>query len=114
MLVVEDDAAVRDVTVARLEHLGYRIVQAENGQAALDILAAEPAIDLILTDMVMPGGMTGSDLIAEVRERYPKMKVVFTSGYAEGGQLPTGGAPWLQKPSNLDELARTLRQLLDD
>ena len=114
VLVVEDDAGVRDVTVARLEHLGYRIVEAENGQAALDILAAEPAIDLILTDMVMPGGMTGSDLIAEVRERYPKMKVVFTSGYAEGGQLPTGGAPWLRKPYNLDELARTLRQLLDD
>ena len=114
VLVVEDDSGVRDVTVARLEHLGYRIIEAANGQAALDILAAEPVIDLILTDMVMPGGMTGSDLIAEVREKYPEMKVVFTSGYAEGGQLPTVGAPWLRKPYNLDELARTLRQLLDD
>jgi CheY-like chemotaxis protein len=114
VLVVEDDPGVRNVTVARLEHLGYRIIEAENGQEALDALSQGQAVDLLLTDMVMPGGMTGTELVAEVRQKYPDVRVILTSGYAEGRQLKTDGAPWLRKPYKIDELARTLRQVLDD
>jgi nitrogen-specific signal transduction histidine kinase/CheY-like chemotaxis protein len=113
VLVVEDDYRVRHITVARLEHLGYQVVEAENGQQALDVLGDGYTVDVVLTDMVMPGGMTGADLIRHVREKYPQMKIGFTSGYAEGSQLPVDGAPWLYKPYPIDELARTLRQLLD-
>jgi CheY-like chemotaxis protein len=113
VLVVEDDAGVRDVTVARLEHLGYQCIEAETGQQALDVLEDEHTVDVVLTDMVMPGGMTGAELVRHVREKYPEMKVVFTSGYAEGAQLPVDGAPWLRKPYTLTDLARTLRELLD-
>ena len=100
--------------MARLEHLGYQVVEAENGQQALDVLGDGYTVDVVLTDMVMPGGMTGADLICHVREKYPQMKIVFTSGYAERGQIAAvDGAPWLRKPYTIDEFARTLRQLLD-
>lgn len=113
VLVVEDDPRVREITVTRLEHLGYQVVEAENGQAALDFLADGQIVDVILTDMVMPGGMNGAELVQKVRETNPEIKVIIASGYAEGGQMPANGTPWLRKPYKLDELARTLRELLD-
>ena len=114
IMVVEDDSNVRAITVARLEDLGYQIAEAETGQRALDILEQGHPIDLLLTDMVMPGGMTGAELAHEVRTKYPNIKVVFTSGYAEGGAMPCNGTPWLRKPYTLHQLARTLRELLDE
>ena len=81
-------------------------------ESRYDVTADEHGVDVVLTDMVMPGGMTGADLFRHVREKYPEMKVVFTSGYAEGAQLPVDGAPWLRKPYTLTDLARTLRELL--
>ena len=113
VMVVEDDPNVRAITVARLEDLGYQIAEAETGQRALDILAQGQPTDVLLTDIVMPGGMTGADLVQQILQKYPNMKVVFTSGYAEGGQMQIKGVPWLRKPYKIGELARTLRQLLD-
>lgn len=114
VMVVEDDPNVRAITVARLEDLGYQIAEAETGQRALDILAQGQPIDVLLTDMVMPGGMTGAELARQVRTTYPNVRVVFTSGYAEGGTMPKDRTPWLRKPYTLYQLARTLRELLDE
>ena len=112
ILVVEDDSGVREITVDRLEHLGYRIVEARTGQEALDILSAGTEIDVMLTDMVMPGGMTGADLVQRVRQDYPKIRPIITSGYAPEQLASTDGIPWLRKPYTLADLERTLRELL--
>ena len=117
VLVVEDEPRVRQVTVQRLETLGYKVLEAENGPAALDLLATPPEVDLVFTDMVMPGGMSGSDLAGEIRERYPQIKVMLTSGYADRAGIESHAAEedmvWLQKPYRLADLARKVRDVLD-
>jgi PAS domain S-box-containing protein len=113
VLVVEDEPSVREITVSRLEHLGYQIVEAETAQQALDVLATGAKVDVLLTDMIMPGGMTGADLVQRVRPEYPKIKIIFSSGYVEDGSVPFDGTPWLRKPYTLAQLASTLRELLD-
>jgi PAS domain S-box-containing protein len=113
VLVVEDDASVREITVARLGNLGYEIIEAEVGQQALELLEQGAAVDVLLTDMIMPGGMTGAELVRTVRAKYPHIRAVLSSGYAAAGMMPTDGTPWLRKPYTLLELHRTLRQVLD-
>jgi CheY-like chemotaxis protein len=116
VLVVEDDPRVRRVTVSRLEQLGYRILEAENGPQAVNVLARHPDVDLLFTDIIMPGGMTGTDLAREVRARNPNMKVLFTSGYAEPEVLRQGRVhddEWIKKPYTAANLARKLRDVLD-
>ena len=116
ILAVEDDARVRRVTVSRLTDLGYEVIEAENGTAALDRLKEHPDIALLFTDVVMPGGMTGDELADIVRTERPEIKVLFTSGYAEpeiaGRELAASGS-WLKKPYTAKELALRLRELLD-
>ncbi|WP_262028125.1 PAS domain-containing sensor histidine kinase [Microvirga sp. Mcv34] len=115
VLLVEDEPRVRRMTAARLQDLGYRVLDAANGPAALALLDLHPEIDLLFTDMVMPGGMTGSDLAEAVRIRRPAIKVLFTSGYAEPDVVRRGQATdarWLKKPYSTLELARTLREVL--
>jgi CheY-like chemotaxis protein len=115
VLMVEDEPRVRRMTLARLQDLGYRVLDAANGPAALALLDSHPEIDLLFTDMVMPGGMTGADLAEAVRDRRPGIKVLFTSGYAEPDvvrQGQTAEAGWLKKPYGVVELARTLRDIL--
>ncbi len=111
VLVVEDDARVRNVTVTRLEELGYRVIEAVDGRQALEVLANSSDIDIVFTDMVMPGGMTGAALLAQVREKYPRIKRMITSGYAEDGAIPNDGTPWLRKPYSLGEMSSVLRDL---
>ena len=113
VLVVEDDPGVRETTVGRLRQLGYQTIEAENAQHALDILASGATVGVLLTDMVMPGGMTGAELAAKVRPLYPAIKVVFSSGYARNGSTPNDGTPWLRKPYTMAQLADTLQQLLE-
>jgi len=113
VLVVEDDARVRKITVKRLEHLGYNIIEAETGQQALDTLSTSAAIDVVFTDMIMPGGMTGAELLEKVRAKYPTIKRMITSGYAEDGTIPADGTPWLRKPYSLQDMATAFRELLD-
>ena len=116
ILVVEDDARVRRITVARLEEEGYRVIEAANGAQALAAIAEHPEIRLLFTDIVMPGGMTGDKLARQVRLIRPDIKILFTSGYAEPGvagqELAEAGS-WLKKPYTARELAACLRQLLD-
>ena len=83
ILVVEDDARVRRVTTARLRSLGYEVIKADNGAAALALLATYPKIAMIFTDVVMPGGMNGDELAEAALAARPDLKVLFTSGYAK-------------------------------
>jgi PAS domain S-box-containing protein len=116
VLVVEDETRVRRMTVARLQSLGYRVLEAANGPAALACLDVHPEIDLLFTDIVMPGGMSGTELAQEARSRRPDILVLFMSGYAEPDVVRQGqmaGSVWLKKPHSAAELAQTLRAVLD-
>jgi CheY-like chemotaxis protein len=117
VLVVEDEPRLRKMTVARLRDLGYRVLDAANGPDALAVIESGPPPDLLFTDMVMPGGMTGADLATAAREKQPEIKVLFTSGYSEPDVVrrgQTAGAKWLRKPYSVVDLARTLRDILDE
>ena len=113
ILVVEHDARVLKTTVNRLSHLGYSVLQAEAGQRALDMLAENSCVDLVFTDMVMRGGMTGAELVEKAKKLYPHIKFISTSGYTDGNAIPSEGALWLRKPFRLEEMSWVLRQLLD-
>ena len=82
MLAVEDNVVLRRVVVRQLNAFGYRVLEADSAVAALAILEREP-IDLLFTDIVMPGDIDGFALAETVRKRWPKMKVVLTSGFPE-------------------------------
>jgi PAS domain S-box-containing protein len=114
ILVVEDDARVRRVTTARLRSVGYHVVEADNGTAALALLAAHPEIAMIFTDVVMPGGMNGDELVEAALAGRPDLKVLFTSGYAEPAvaRQGMGADAWLKKPYTAPELAEKIREIL--
>jgi CheY-like chemotaxis protein len=118
VLVVEDNPEVRKLSLRRLALLGYRVVAADNGPAALALLDAGTEIDLIFSDVVMPGGMTGYELAQHARQRLPSAKMLLTSGYdAEiaSAQDTTGsGLRVLRKPYKQADLARALREVLND
>ncbi|MEE9140724.1 MAG: PAS domain S-box protein [Alphaproteobacteria bacterium] len=116
ILVVEDDKNVRDVAVTLLTSLGYQIVEAENGPAALSLLESGEPIDLLFTDLVMPAGMNGRELAHEARRRNPGLKVLFTTGYTgetlyDGGEIKEG-AGLIPKPYAKKQLARAIREAL--
>jgi PAS domain S-box-containing protein len=115
VLVVEDDARVRRVAVARLRSFGYRIVEAEDAPAALAILAQTPEVALLFTDVVMPGEMTGVELARVVLAQHPQIKILFSSGYAEPALAlrGLGTGAWLKKPYPAADLARKVREILD-
>jgi PAS domain S-box-containing protein len=116
ILVVEDNEKLRRVVVKQLCALGYRVLEAESGVAALAILGTE-SVDLMFTDIVMPGEINGADLARKARAHKPALKVLFTSGFP-GERVDSGG--WLgskdkllSKPYRQDELACALREILD-
>ncbi|MGN6513328.1 MAG: response regulator [Lysobacteraceae bacterium] len=113
ILLVEDDADVQLVTIEALRHLGYVVLTADEGSAALDILKRDGDIDLLFTDVVMPKGMSGMDLLHEARRLRPDLKVLLASGYARG-QLPALGkdADFIAKPYRIEDLQQRLAQLL--
>ncbi|HYU15444.1 MAG TPA: PAS domain S-box protein, partial [Candidatus Acidoferrum sp.] len=118
ILLVEDDAAVRKLARVVLDRCGYRVLEADSGAAALALWAARTApVDLLFTDLVMPGGMSGQDLAAEMMSRQPGLKVVYTSGYTNdilNRRLRLEpGRNFLQKPYPAHELAATVRRCLD-
>jgi two-component system CheB/CheR fusion protein len=117
VLVVEDNAALRRVVVRQLRELGYRVLAAENATAGLRLLEQQ-SIDLLLTDVVMPGGMNGRELARRARQRWPEIKVIFTSGFSEARLLGDADAlssrvPLLTKPYRKEELANAAREALD-
>ncbi len=117
ILVVEDDPKVRRLTVTRLEELRYKVVAASDGPRAMEILKQRKDIDLVLSDVVMPGGMTGFDVARQALVLRPDVKILLATGYAKGVDLNGGTSeadyPTLRKPYGLKELARTLREILD-
>lgn len=117
ILVVEDDALVREHVVHLLQELGYRVSVAESGAQALEQLAVTPDIDLLFTDVVMPGGMSGRQLADEAVHRYPGLKVLYTSGYTENAIVHQGrldnGVHLLSKPYRRQQLAFKVRKVLD-
>jgi PAS domain S-box-containing protein len=117
ILVVEDNISVRMVLTLILKELGYRVLTAENGPAALDTVDKHQDIDLLLTDVVMPGGMIGAALARAARKRQPTLKVLYTSGYAQDaiaqGGILDEGMELLSKPYPKSELARKVRQVLE-
>ncbi|MDY0747708.1 ATP-binding protein [Paucibacter sp. R3-3] len=116
VLVVEDDADVRTYSVEVLEELGYRVVQASDAASALQVMATVP-VDLLFTDVVLPGGTTGAVLANRAREMRPELKVLFTSGYARDAIVHHGrldrGVQLLPKPFGFDDLAIKIREVLD-
>jgi CheY-like chemotaxis protein len=112
ILVVEDNDQVRKVTLARLESLGYT-VEAHNGPEAVEILKSESEIELVLSDVVKPGGMSGYDIAKWIQTQRPSVKVLLASGYNEIGAKEGSELPMLAKPYTRATLARAVRDLLD-
>lgn len=115
ILVVEDDDQVRDVVVEMIEELGYRVVTAANGPEALTRLDASEPIDLLFSDVLMPGGMSGVALATQARKLHRELGVLLTSGYAADfrADLGSSGFPMIEKPYRHDKLAQMLRIALD-
>jgi PAS domain S-box-containing protein len=117
ILYVEDDEFVRLTVVEMLKGLGYQVLIAADGPAALAILERGEKVDLLFTDVVMPGGMGGRDLADAAQKLRPGLKVLFTSGYTENAIVHHGrldaGVQLLGKPFRLSELSAKLRQVLD-
>jgi len=117
ILLVEDDVALRQLILSVLLRLGYKVLEAANGQQAVKIAKKLGSkIDLLLTDVVMPG-LSGPRLADEISVIQPGMKVLFMSGYPEpgdaDGQALEADKPLLHKPFKQPELARTLREVLE-
>jgi PAS domain S-box-containing protein len=117
ILVAEDDDEVRATAAEMLTDLGYRVFKARDAASALSIIEKGHAIDLLFTDVVMPGVLKSPELAHKARGRLPKIAVLFTSGYTEnaivhGGRLDAG-VDLLPKPYTRDALARKIRQVLE-
>jgi PAS domain S-box-containing protein len=117
ILVVEDSSAVRKVAVNMLRGLGYRVREAEDGKAALAILREPGEIDLLFTDLIMPNGIDGQELLMRARAQRPGLKALFTSGYSEHFLKARGetdqNVPLLNKPYRAQKLAEAVRRALD-
>jgi CheY-like chemotaxis protein len=116
ILVVEDNATVRKSVVRQLQKLGYRTLEAEDGHEALALLERDPRIDLLFSDVVMPGGMSGRQLAAAVRRRRPGLKILLTSGFpdkAGDGRARERREQVLGKPYRQRDLALKLREILE-
>ena len=117
VLVVEDEPDMRQVAVSLLHDLGYLVLQADHGAAAIAILRKEARVDLLLTDLVLPGGMSGSELALAGKGAHPEIKILIMSGYGEEDVQTDShcddDVEFLKKPFTRDLLARTVRDALD-
>jgi CheY-like chemotaxis protein len=116
VLVVEDNEEVRSLTNLVLNGLGYRTVLASDAQSALDVLAATSDIDVLFTDVVLPGGTNGFELAQRARTLRPRLKVLYTSGYTNNAIIQSGVADdtvvLIAKPYRKADLAMKMRQVL--
>ena len=114
--MVEDDTLVRNFVTAQLQSLGYKTVAAADGNAALQLIAAGQGFDLLFTDVVIPGGMSGPELATKVAAIRPGLKVLFTSGYTDNAIVHHGrlddGVMLLTKPYRRNQLATMIRRAL--
>lgn len=116
ILVVEDNEAVRKTVVRQLRDLGYASLEAGSAAEALELVARETDFDLLLTDVVMPGGMTGYQLADALLRQRPDLRILFTSGYTElarSTDQPMRRHPLLSKPYRKQELGRAIRGAID-
>ncbi|MGI9452713.1 MAG: ATP-binding protein [Geminicoccaceae bacterium] len=119
ILLVEDQDAVRRLARRILSREGYRISEAGDAETALDILAGGNRVDLLLTDIILPGGMSGIELARTARAAHPKLKLLYASGYASDQLAETEAAdeldaPLLRKPFQPDELLVLVRQAISE
>jgi len=116
ILIVEDDVLVRKYVVTQVQSLGYRTFAAGDAREALAIIDTDENIDLLLTDVMMPGSINGRQLAVEASNRRPSLKVLFTSGYSENAMVHDGcldaGVLLLAKPYRKQELAKMIRTAL--
>ena len=114
VLVVEDDDEVAALVTEMMEQLGYKVTRAASAAAALGALSNGRVVDLVFSDIMMPGGMNGVDLAREIHRRRGNLPVLLTSGYAEAAEEGAGeeGVRVLPKPYRLDELAAALRTVI--
>ena len=113
ILVVEDNAEVADITASLVEQLGYQTLRAENATEALNRLRRGDKVDLVLSDVVMPGGMNGIALAQEIGNHYPRIPVVLTSGYNDVVQTAQNRFAILRKPFQLSALDKSIREALE-
>src|SRR5690606_23741922 len=117
ILLVEDDDLVRQFAATQLRAEGYTVLEAASGPAALALMESRPGVDLLFTDVVMPGGMSGRDLAEQLAASRPELKVLYTSGYTENAIVHHGrldqGTCLLGKPYRRAELLTKVRELLD-
>ena len=113
ILIVEDDALVREYVVTQISRFGYRTMAAGNAAEALAIIDGPERVDLLFTNVIMPGGMNGRQLATEAQKRRPELKVLYTSGYTENAIVHHGrldaGVLLLPKPYISSDLARMIR-----
>jgi PAS domain S-box-containing protein len=117
ILVVEDDERVRRLTRSRLESLGYTVIEASNGRDALALLTSGRTVDMVFSDLVMPGGISGLDLCRRIRAEWPGIRLLLTSGYSaellDGDEVRELSLRILRKPYRQTDLARIFRDVLE-
>jgi CheY-like chemotaxis protein len=117
VLVVEDDESVQQTIVAMLKSLGYRVLTAGDGPSALRVFETNGQVDLLLTDVIMPGKLNGPALAREAIKRQPALRILYMSGYTENafasGSVQDTEIDWLAKPFTKADLARKIRSILD-
>ena len=114
VLLVEDDPNVRRVVRQQLVDLGYPVIEAENGSQGLEMIEHIPDIAILVSDILMPGGINGRQLAGAARTLYPHMRIVLMSGYADDDAKPKGDLPVLAKPFVRQDLARALQNTLQE
>jgi signal transduction histidine kinase/CheY-like chemotaxis protein/sensor domain CHASE-containing protein len=116
ILLIEDEEALLEMTQEYLEHLGYNVIVARNGMDALDIFKETKNINLLLTDVIMPGELTGPKLAMQARQIDPHLKVLFVTGYPRSAlseqNIQIGSFEILNKPYSMQELAKMIRKVL--
>ena len=116
VLVIDDEETIRLLVAEVLEDLGYGIVEASNGVEALEVLRTDVRIDLMVTDVGLPGGMNGRQVADAGRKLRPGLKVLYVTGYAESAVMGTGhletGMHVMVKPFGMDDLALRIRAII--
>lgn len=111
ILLVEDEALLLEMTKCDLEDLGFTVITASDGDAALQILQAGVSISALLTDIRMPGLHDGWELARRVRDLHPGLPVIYASGYSTSTPHPVEGSIFLQKPYRLNDIEKALESL---
>ena len=118
VLVIEDEGTIRSLIVEELQDMGYQVISAADGPAGLHILQSDRRIDLLLTDVGLPGGLNGRQVADAARVTRPQLKVLFITGYAENAAVGNGlleyGMQVITKPFDMEALAGKVREMIEN